>query len=243
MPLLSLSGTNDPPWYPVSIARLEGLLEKAIQTGHGYHTAKALRKNIAYNLQYLEFLDRSLQDLKLSGVLETQPWKVFIIVSCGIIESLLHYLLVRRGLHTTTEWELKVVLPGNTKNVDGEPIKADVHISKKLSKPRLKQMTFDSMIQKAKAKCLLGSKMDLYKDLDQLRDLRNKVHLQAIVNRMTQIGIQFILSTYAKCTMWYMVFLRVLFLDLPLRRLIILSISERLPKPNGMLSRRARVSH
>jgi len=180
MPLLSLSGTNDPPWYPVSIARLEGLLEKAIQTGHGYHTAKALRKNIAYNLQYLEFLDRSFQDLKLSGVLKTQTWKVFIIVSCGIIESLLHYLLVRRGLHTTTEWELKVVLPGNTKNVDGEPIKADVHISKKLSKPRLKQMTFDSMIQKAQTKCLLGSKMDLYKDLDQLRDLRNKVHLQAI---------------------------------------------------------------
>jgi len=180
MPPLSLTGSSDPTWYPVSVARLEALLEKAIQTGHGYQTAYALRKNIAYNLQYLEFLDRSLQDIKLSSVLTTQIWKLFIIVACGIVESLLHYLLIRRGLHSTTEWELKVVLPGNAKHVDEELLKADVHVSRKLTSPRLKQMTFDSMIQKARANRLLGANMALYETLDRMRDLRNKVHLQAI---------------------------------------------------------------
>jgi len=180
MPPLSLTGTNDPFWYPVSIARLETLLEKAIQTGHGYQTAYALRKNIAYNLQHLEFLDRSLQDIKLSGVLTTQTWKLFIIVACGIVESLLHYLLIRRSLYSTTEWELKVVMPGNTKHVDGEAVKADVHFSRRLASPRLKQMTFDAMIQKARANRLLGGNLALYDTLDQMRDLRNKVHLQAI---------------------------------------------------------------
>lgn len=180
MPQLSLVGTDQPTWYPTQISRLDTFLEKAISLGHGYRTVYALRRNIAYSLQHLEFLDRVLEDIKLSGVLRTQTWKTFIVVGTGLIESVLHYLLIRHDLHSTTEWELKVVLPGNTKNVDGEAVKGDVHISRRLPGARLIQMTFDAMIQKARSKRLLGQNLNLYDDLQELRELRNKVHLQAI---------------------------------------------------------------
>ena len=62
-------------WYPVSISRLEALLENVVYSGRGYDHSYALRKNLAYNLQYLEFQDRVLQDIKLSSVLWTQNQK------------------------------------------------------------------------------------------------------------------------------------------------------------------------
>ena len=170
------------PWYPVSIKRLNALLFKSIYSGRGYRHTYALRRNIAYNLQYIEYLDRSVLDLKLSGVLNTQIWKTFVIVGCGIIESLLHYLLIANGSYAKTEWEFIAVAPGNSKKLDGEVRKIDSHIYRKLKSPKLKQMTFDAMIQKSESRRVLGANQDLYDKLKRLRLLRNKVHLQAIGN-------------------------------------------------------------
>lgn len=169
-------------WYPVSIERLSSFLEKVICTGRGYSTTYALRKNIAYNLQYLEFQDRCLDDLKLSSVLITQTWKTFIVVGCGIIESLLHFLLIAHDLHATSEWKLEAVLPGNAKQLDGKQVKVDSHFYSRLEDPVLVEMTFDAMLKKAEAKKVLGSDHSIYAALKRLRPLRNRVHLQAIGN-------------------------------------------------------------
>ncbi len=179
---MSLTKTTESagPWYPVSIDRLDSLLEKAIYAGRGYRHTYALRRNIAYNLQHIEFLDRCLLDLKLSGVLERQTWKAIIIVGCGITESLLHFLLIANSAHSKTEWELVVIAPGNPKKMDGEIRKVDSHIYRKLPSPKLKEMTFDGMLKKAETRKVLGSSHDLYANLQRLRPLRNKVHLQEI---------------------------------------------------------------
>jgi hypothetical protein len=103
--MLTRKPADEVPWYPVSIVRYEMLLGKVIRSGKGYATPYALRKNIAYNLQYIEFLCRCLTDLKISSVIEKLIWKNFIIVGCGIIESLLHFLLITEGQHKTTEWD------------------------------------------------------------------------------------------------------------------------------------------
>ena len=180
--MVDLVKTNESgrTWYPVSIDDLDSLLLKAIQSGHGYQHIYALTRNIAYNLQYIEFLHRCLQDIKLSSVLTTQTRKIIILIGCSIIESLLHYLLIRRRLYTKIEWGLKTIMPGNQKNVDGVPTKVDSHVYTKLSTPKAAQMTFDAMIKKAKSNKLLGSDRSIYTKLDSLRKLRNKVHLQAI---------------------------------------------------------------
>ena len=113
-------------------------------------------------------------------MITTQTWKTVVIVGSGIVESLIHYLLVSSDQHATTEWELKMLLPGNSKKVDGELVKADVHVSRRLKEPRMIQMTYDAMIQKARSRRLLGSTSGVYDDLMSLKKLRNRVHLQAI---------------------------------------------------------------
>ncbi len=182
--MVDLVKTNESKsaWYPVSINKLDGLLIKVISSGHGYPHSYALRRNIAYNLQHIEFLHKCLSDIKMSTVLITQTWKTILLVGCGVMESLLHYLLVKRGLHSTTEWELKIIMPGNQKSVDGIQTKVNSHVYTKLSTPVAKQMNFDAIIQKAKSNRLLGSSSTIYSMLDNLRKLRNKVHLQAIDN-------------------------------------------------------------
>jgi hypothetical protein len=169
-------------WNPVKINQLDNLLIKVISSGHGYKHPYALRRNIAYNLQHIEFLHKCLNDIKLSSVIITQTWKSIILVGCGVIESLLYYLLVKKSAHSTTEWELKIVMPGNQKKMDGIQTKVDSHVYTKLSSPKAKQMNFDTIIQKAKSNKILGSNPKIYSKLDKLRKLRNKVHLQIIEN-------------------------------------------------------------
>lgn len=167
-------------WYPVSIARLEGLLENAIYAGRGYQHAYALRKNLAYNLQYIQFQDRILQDIKLSSVLYTQTVKTMVLVGCGVIESILHFMLIVNNVHSMTEWKEKTKFKGNQKKVDDVYVKIDTIMYEKLANPELKHMTFDAMIKSAKANNIFGTGPVIYQKLEGLRALRNKVHLQVI---------------------------------------------------------------
>lgn len=169
-------------WYPTSISQLDNLLIKVISSGHGYTHVYALRRNIAYNLQYIEFLHKTLSDIKLSSVLITQTWKAIILTGCGIMESFLYFLLVKKDAHSKTEWSLKIIMPGNQKNLDGVQSKLDGYLYTKLSAPKPIQMKFESIIHVAKSKRVLGSNPIIYTKLDNLRKLRNKVHLQAIDN-------------------------------------------------------------
>jgi len=167
-------------WYPTPVANLDDLLEKVIYRGTGFVRVYALRKNLAYNLQYLEFLDQIFQDIKLSTVLTKQIYKNFVIVGCSIIESLLAYLLIKSDNYKMTQWELDCVMPGQEKNFDGEKTRIDCHVYKKLTSKKRQEMDFDAMIKKAESKRILGSDHSIYAKLQYLRRLRNKVHLHVI---------------------------------------------------------------
>ncbi|GAB2621338.1 hypothetical protein [Novilysobacter erysipheiresistens] len=179
MPPLALKeGTGH--WHPTSIHKLVELLEKGIRGGRGYIHCYALTRNIAYNLQYLQYLERTLLDLKLTSVLETQTWKTQIIVGCGVIESLLHYLIIASGNQATADWEVRQEFTGVNKTVDGKIYRIDSVFKQKLALPKPVEMTFDAMLKKAESKRLLGEDHTLYSRLKRLRPLRNRVHLQAI---------------------------------------------------------------
>ena len=169
-------------WYPVSIARLELVIGKVVYSGLGYDQSHALRKNIAYNLQYIEFQDRILQDIKLSSVLHTQTIKTIVFVGTSVIESLLHFLLISNGKHSTTEWKEKCKFKGNEKTLNGERVRIDSVMYEKLASKELKHMTFDAIIKCAKSNHIFGTGKVIYEKLESLRKLRNKVHLQIIDN-------------------------------------------------------------
>lgn len=96
---------RDGKWYPTSISNLETYLGKFIKAGAGVPNVVGLRKNIAYNIQYLQFQSQLLDEFDVTQVILTQTWKMQIIVGTSIIESLLYYLLTSKNLHKTTQWE------------------------------------------------------------------------------------------------------------------------------------------
>jgi hypothetical protein len=180
--LLTKTDEEGGAWYPVSIAKLEKLLVKVITTGHGYEHSYALRKNIAYNLQYFEFQDRTIQDIKMSSVIHTQSVKSMVMVGSSVVESIMHFLLIMNDVHTKTEWREKSTFKGNQKNFDGAKVRIDSVVLEKLPKPIPKHMSYDAMIKCAKSKHIFGSHPAMYQKLENPRVARNKVHLQVINN-------------------------------------------------------------
>lgn len=170
---------SDGKWLPTSIARLEEYLAKFIQTEAGVPNAAALRKNIAYNLQYLQFQNQILIEFNVTQVILTQVWKIHIIVGTSIVEALLYYLLTSKGMHKTTEWE-QVGSTSNETNIDGAKHKIENVIYRKLQNPAPQDMTLDVMIKKAEKSKLLGTGQEIYKKLNYLRKLRNRVHIHAV---------------------------------------------------------------
>jgi len=155
------------------------LLSRRI-AGLGYGHVYALRRNIAYNLQYIEYLEQTLSDIKLTTVLATQTWKTEIVVGCGIVESLLHYLIVISGNQSTVDWEVTHEFTGAHKKIEEKIVRVDSVIRKRLDAPKPVPMTFDAMLKKAESKRLLGNDQAIYGKLNRLRPLRNRVHLQEI---------------------------------------------------------------
>ena len=105
MPKVCNNSSEDGKWLPTPISALDAYLQKFIPKGATIPNTCTLRKNIAYNLQYLQYLDQTLNEFKLTSVLVTQNWKVFIIAGTGIVEALLYYLLFSKGMYKETEWE------------------------------------------------------------------------------------------------------------------------------------------
>lgn len=166
-------------WLPTSISKLEAYLSKFFITGHGVHNVPEIKKNIAYNLQYLQFQSQILREFKLTSVIQTQTWKVCIIVGTGIIEAILHYLLTAKGLNKKSEWEEETIAETGI-NLEGCKYKIENRIFKKLSSPKAVEMSLDIMIKKVESKKLLGANHEIYKKLQYLRKLRNRVHLHVI---------------------------------------------------------------
>lgn len=69
------------------------ILSAMIQTG-----AILFFSNIAYNLQYLEYLNRCFEEQYLTSVLRAQNVKMFTLTSSQIIECLLFLKLVELGV-------------------------------------------------------------------------------------------------------------------------------------------------
>lgn len=170
---------NDGKWLPTSIPSLETYLSKFIKANSGVPNVVGLKKNIAYNLQYLQFQWQVLDEFKLTSVICTQTWKIFIVVGTSIVEALLYYLLTSKGLQKTTEWE-QIGSTGNELDIDGEKHKIENVLYRKLQTPILQDMTLDVMIKKAGAKKLLGNNHEIYKKLNHLRKVRNRIHIHAI---------------------------------------------------------------
>lgn len=164
-------------WYPKSVEEFTTMLRiPAVSEYNSYATSK----NIAYNLQYLEYLQKQLDELSLSDVLAKMIRKNYIVVAMGIIEALFAYLLRSTGNWKTSEW--KLIQKNNIDNqkatiIQGKEIKVKTELFEKVESYET-EMQFDAIIDKIRSTKLITFKSDeAFNVLKKYKNLRNKVHL------------------------------------------------------------------
>lgn len=167
-----ISGQSD-RWYPASISKYKS----SIRIYGSYDERNRLQSNFAYSMQYIEYLEKQVRELKLSNVLCTMVYKTYIITGMSIIEGLFNNLLHHTNKWKTSDWEEKTVIVSNPKKVDGKEIKVETHLLEKVEPYELR-MDFDSMIKKVESSKLITVDHEVFPVLKKLRELRNRVHLQ-----------------------------------------------------------------
>lgn len=160
-------------WYPKPVDRYK----RAILVSGDPDEAKRLKSNFSYSMQYIEYIEKQLVELKLSDVIITMLYKSYIITSMSIIEALFVNLLHRTGHWNTTIWSEISNIVSNSKNIDGVNTRLETHIYKQVNEYNMR-MDLDSMIKKIEKKHLLSIDHSAFPALKTLRELRNRVHLQ-----------------------------------------------------------------
>lgn len=142
-----------------------------------------LRRNISYNFQYLEFIDICLYE-KLHSTIKMEFIKTYVIIGVSIIESILYYLIKSKGLHKKNHYKVIGILSSNEKDIKNHKTKIESSILVKQKEAIEEPMNLDGMLKKTENKKLLGADQSVYKELNHLRKLRNKIHLYLIEERL-----------------------------------------------------------
>lgn len=167
-------------WCPSSIDRIHSFLRRAIPKDGTLEHDYAFVRNICYNLQYLEFLNHLMSEHNLHATVSIQTKKTFVISGMSIVEALLWYLLKKNKQHRADEWEEAHNLEPRTFSEAGNDYKVETKILRKLATPLESEMPLDAMIKRVESKKLLGLERQVYRDLNYLRKLRNRVHIHSV---------------------------------------------------------------
>lgn len=162
-------------WYPTSVDVFRNGFIAMSSDAEGFHP---LVDNLAYNLQYLQFLEKEIQELNVSSVIYSMLVKTYVITGMGIVEGIFSYVIKSNGWWKTNDEEEVLSSTSEITDKKGITYRIRTIVNKKVA-PVNDKMNFDDMI-----KCLkhhhkaLSVDHLLYPQIDRVRDLRNRVHLQ-----------------------------------------------------------------
>ena len=141
--LLKSNDVDRTRWYPTRISVYENELRQGILIDMD----TSFRSNIAYSLQYLEFLERQLAELKLSSVIDSLVIKSYIITSAAIIEIVFYHIAKVNNKIKKNFWKQgKLQDIKNIKSKEGKIQKISQMIQTKLDEPIIEPPTFKTLI-------------------------------------------------------------------------------------------------
>lgn len=167
-------------WYPNAIHQLKAHLQGyEIDTSEFSEVGKIL-SNISYNLQYIEYLRKTLLELNISGVIKIQTIKSFIVTNVSIIEAVFYLICLKENLRTPSKWTDYRIINKSEVQIENETYRIETSLFKKNEDGGFDNLTFDQMIKKIEKKKILNCNHQFFADLNHLRKLRNKIHLQEL---------------------------------------------------------------
>lgn len=173
---------SDLSYCPKLISEHEIFLRNSIEDDGILVHRHGFIKNLGYNLQYLEYLYYTSCSGRLHSTVNSLTTKTFVITGISIIEAILWYVLKKNDLHTKIHWEKIKEFKCNEYSDHQKKRRQIVIIEEKYDTPKEAEMTLDVMRKKVEAKKLLGVKEQVYKDINHLRKLRNKIHIHVLQN-------------------------------------------------------------
>lgn len=161
-------------WSPICVSCFENPLKEG---NIGLSSAEA--KNIAYSLQYLQFVQLELNELHLHNIVEQQLWKTYIITAMAIIECIFNSIVKKNGKQLINEWSEGIELDTNEIVQNNITKKCKVIMYEKLQTPIDVEMKFFQLIDIVEKKRLISFRTKGYEDLRTLKNIRNRIHLSA----------------------------------------------------------------
>ncbi len=86
-------------WFPVKVDVIKKITGAVFPSDWGRRLVYEIGANVTYNLQYCQYLSRSIRDGMPTSVLQTQQIKTYVVTVCGVIEGVIEFVLRdRHGL-------------------------------------------------------------------------------------------------------------------------------------------------
>lgn len=161
-------------WYPSPISSYQSnwILDYTIP-----HT-EALAKNLSYNIQYIEFLEKEFNELNLSSVLYIMLVKTYVITSMSILEGIFSNIVRSNGWWKTSNLESLGITTSNKTNFSCGKIIVRTELLQEVDEFDLRMNLDDFIKILNKHHSALEIDHLIYPALNRLRDLRNLIHLQ-----------------------------------------------------------------
>lgn len=168
-----VSSYND-RWHPHNVDVFKELISQGILSD----IQQNVLSNIAYNLQYLEYLQLQIDELKLHSIISCLLYKTYIVTTMSIIEAIFNQAIKCSNKWPKTDgWTLNRIIKSNEYNENNKNYYIETHIMIK-EEPQDKKLDFSTVINRIKEKNILDLNNEHFPDLSKLRKLRNRVHLQ-----------------------------------------------------------------
>ena len=159
-------------WSPHSVSSYENILKQGIMLS----IDSSILKNVCYSLQYLEFINFEINQLKLHNIVNKMLYKTFIITSISIIEALFYSILKDNSkIKKSNKRELYRTI-SNPTNYNNNKLYVESIVYETVELYEI-EMSFDSMIKKMEKGCYLDLSHNFFPFLKKFKDLRNRVHI------------------------------------------------------------------
>lgn len=172
-------------WYPNSMHWLRLHLSGYEIKSEEFPELIDIKSNVCYNLQYIEYLRKTLLELNLSQVIKIQTIKSFIVISVSILEAYFFIICKNQGFLKKKEWSDERTISKSNIELEGVKYKIEYKIYKKSDIVEYNKPTLEKLIKIIEGKRILEIDGQFFRDLNHLRNLRNKIHLQEIDNGKT----------------------------------------------------------
>lgn len=155
---------------------------------HKFEHSREILTNIAHSLQYIEFLNNALGTATDASVIQKQLRKSIVVYGGAVIEALLFYRVQSMGMGKRSREREVQTLNSSSFQIEGKSYQQKTILYEILERPVNLEPKFIYLQKKVIQAGLFGKTQDWYDELDTVRLLRNRIHLQNISDPDQSIG-------------------------------------------------------